>query len=167
MKALTALIATLLALLAPPAFAQEIADIAAQPDRAQLEQWKADGVTTVVNMRTPAEMEELDYDEAEAVRALGMNYVSIPFDSAAPSPKITEALGEALDGAEGKVALHCRSGSRAANALAALQMERGEADPETVESPDADLTLLASMLRQLSPRYREAMSRADCTGATC
>lgn len=152
---LAALAFALAALAALPAAAQEVADIAAQPDRAQLEAWKAAGITTVINMRTEAEMAELDYDEAAAVEALGMTYVAVPLDSANATPDVTAALGAALDGADGKVALHCRSGSRAANALAALAIERGEADPATVESPDPDLTLIGGLMRRLSPRYAE------------
>lgn len=147
-------------LIAAPAFAQDVTAIAAQPDRAQLEAWKAQGVTTVINMRPDSEMAEVDYDEKEAVEALGMTYVTVPFDRAEASPQITEALGAALDDADGKVALHCASGSRAANALAALRIERGDAEPGAVQSPAPGITLQPSLLRSLSPRYA-AMSRAD------
>ena len=153
-------IAALAFTLASPAFAQEVATVAAQPDQAMLEQWKAQGVTTIVNMRPDSDMAEVGYDEAAAARALGMNYVTVPFDQAEASPEITAALGAALDSADGKVALHCRSGSRAANALTALRIERGEADPLTAQSPAEGVVLLPSLLRKLSPRYREAMSRA-------
>lgn len=155
------LIAAFAVLLAAPAMAQEVATVAAQPDMAMLEEWKAQGVTTVINMRPESEMASVPYDEKAAVEALGMRYVVVPFDHADASPDITEALGEAIDGTGGKVALHCASGSRAANALAALRVERGEADPETVQSPAEGITLMASMMRRLSPRYAAAMSRAE------
>ena len=165
---MTWLAAALTLVLAWPAAAQEIATIAAQPDVATLEQWKADGVTTVINMRPDGEMAGLNYDEKAAVEALGMTYVSIPFAAADASPDVVAALAAALDGAEGPVALHCRSGSRAANALAALQVEQGVADPAALQSPAPDLALIPSMMRSLSPRYAEAMSRADCgDAATC
>lgn len=140
-------------ILAAPAFGQDVTAIAAQPDRAQLEAWKADGVTTIINMRPDAEMADVDYDEKAAALALGMDYVSVPFDRANVSPEITRALGAALDAADGRVALHCASGSRAANALAALRIERGEADPAMIESPAPGTALLPSLLRSLSPRY--------------
>lgn len=150
---LSVLALSLAPMLAAPALAQEVHAIAPQPDRAMLEQWKAEGVTTVINMRPDAEMAEVDYDEKAAVEALGMSYVTVPFDRTQASPAITEALGAALDSADGKVALHCASGSRAANALAALHIERGEAAPETVQSPAEGIGLLPSMLRGLSERY--------------
>lgn len=149
-RIVTALFA--LALVAP-ALAQEVHTIAEQPDQAMLEQWNAAGVTTVINMRPDEEMRGVAYDEKAAVEALGMRYVTVPFDRTQASPAITEALGAALDGADGKVALHCASGSRAANALAALQIERGEAQPETVQSAAPEIGLLPSMLRELSARY--------------
>ncbi len=157
------LIAAIACCLALPTAAQDvmrnIADVTGQPDTALLEQWKAQGVATVINMRTPEEMAALDYDEEAAVRALGMEYVSIPLSPGAPTPEIAAALAAALDAAEGPVALHCASGNRAANALAAIEIERG-ADPQSMESLVEGIGLNPGLLRGLSPRYAEAMSSA-------
>src|SRR5690606_40461728 len=127
----------------------------------QLEAWKAEGVTTVINMRTETEMAALDYDERAAVEALGMTYVAVPFSEA--SPDVTAALGAALDTADGKVALHCRTGTRVAHALAALRVERGEAEPDRLRSPAEGVQLTGNLLRQLSPRY----AAAEAEGAVC
>lgn len=76
-----------------------------------LQNMKADGVGTIVNFCHPA---ELVFDEAEAVRALGMDYeelvVSGPEDV---SPENAVRLREILERHAGKtIVMHCGSGNR-------------------------------------------------------
>lgn len=89
-----------------------------QPSRACLEAAREAGFDTVVNLRPPGEFD--GYDEADAVRALGMNYVCIPV--AGPSDldaAAVQALDDALAHAGDRpVLVHCASGNRVGALLA-------------------------------------------------
>ena len=52
--------------------------VAGQPSQADLALLAASGTGCVINMRTPEEMAEMEYDEAAEVTALGMRYVHLP-----------------------------------------------------------------------------------------
>jgi uncharacterized protein (TIGR01244 family) len=103
--------------------------IAGQPTEKALREMKARGVTTVVNLRMPNEMERVSFDEAALVRELGMRYVHIPVrdNTANPySPATVAAFAEAMRTSEGKVLLHCTVAWRASHLWAAyLIKERG------------------------------------------
>ncbi|WP_299322681.1 protein tyrosine phosphatase family protein [Parasphingopyxis sp.] len=96
--------------------------IASQPDEAGLARMAAAGVTTVINLRTPGEMERLSFDQAAAVERLGMRYVHVP-QGGSDYPATPEALAEvaaAIDEADGApVLLHCASSGRASHMFAA------------------------------------------------
>ncbi len=92
--------------------------LASQPDQQALQQAQQQGVTTVINLRGA---DELDWDEAAAVKALGMNYHNVGiskkgpgFDDAAMA-QITQLIHE-QKGAP--VFVHCSSGNRASAWLA-------------------------------------------------
>jgi uncharacterized protein (TIGR01244 family) len=141
------LIATLAAaaLLAAPAFAEDArltpveeghalvardgdVLIAAQPTPEDLDAWAAQGVTTVVNLRSQAETAALSFDPAAEAAARGLRYSAIPMGGAdGVSPDIVDQLAEILRDAEGPVVLHCRTGSRAAHAYAAYLQSEGKA----------------------------------------
>jgi uncharacterized protein (TIGR01244 family) len=104
--------------------------IGGQPTERALHQMKERGVTTVVNLRTPQEMEKyVAFDESTLVRQLGMKYVSIPLrgDSTYPySPEAVTKFDDAVKAANGKVLLHCTVGWRASHMWAAyLIRDRG------------------------------------------
>lgn len=104
--------------------------IAGQPTERGLRELKAQGVTTVVNLRTPSEMtSSVPFDEAGLVAELGMRYVYLPVrgDSAYPySPATLKQFAEAVSDAKGKVLLHCTIAWRASHLWAAyLISERG------------------------------------------
>lgn len=91
--------------------------IAGQPSRAALKKLKNQGVTAVINLRTTDEMadkKEVSYDEAKAVKELGLDYIHIPMSG---RKKYSEAsldeFIQAYDAHDGKVLLHCRSAKRA------------------------------------------------------
>ena len=84
-----------------------------QPSAEDLVRFRDLGVTTVINLRNP---DEVDWNEAAAVEALGMGYHQVPLmddlklqDSAI---KLIDELVREHDGQ--KVLLHCRSGNRVA-----------------------------------------------------
>lgn len=97
---------------------------AGQPTPADWAAIKALGVRTVVNLRTPAELQ--GRDEAAEVRAAGLAYVEIPVAGAdGINPDNARALHAALAPAHGDgVLVHCASGNRAGALLALEQAEQ-------------------------------------------
>ena len=92
--------------------------VSRQPDVATLEAARDAGVTTVINLRGP---DEMDWDEAAAVRALGLQYYNVPITGGGPSfdAAAIDEIGKAVAARRGgKVLMHCRSGNRAAAWLA-------------------------------------------------
>ena len=93
---------------------------AGQPQASDWPALRARGVATVINLRTPKEME--GRDEAAEVRAAGMRYLSMPV---AGADGITEAnarlLRDALGAADGPVLVHCASGNRVGGLLAVMR----------------------------------------------
>ena len=112
--------------------------IAGQPSEAGLEQMRAAGVTTVVNLRTDREMDDrsmVPFDEAALAAELGLTYVHIP--SGGPdtpyTPEMVDRFAEALASAEGKVLLHCTVAWRASHLYTAwLHRYRDLPVPEAV-----------------------------------
>ena len=93
----------------------------------------ARGVILVVNNR-PDHEETGQWNSAgleEAARAAGMDYVHIPIASQFSEDKVA-ALTEALLGAEGRVLIFCRSGTRATYLWALAQAKAGET-PEALD----------------------------------
>lgn len=96
---------------------------AGQPAPADWAAIRALGVRTVVNLRTPAELQ--GRDEAAEVRAAGLAYVEIPVAGAdGINPDNARALHAALAPAHGGVLVHCASGNRAGALLALEQAEQ-------------------------------------------
>jgi uncharacterized protein (TIGR01244 family) len=87
---------------------------AGQPEQPDFAEYAKLGVKVVINLRMPAEQEKLAFQEAEAAKAAGLQYVSVPFG---PTPPTDEDLAKIFPflknaGAE-KVLLHCASSNRA------------------------------------------------------
>ena len=97
--------------------------ITGQPTASALRELKRQGFTTVINLRTPAEMARIDFDEPALLRELGMRYVYLPMrgDAEFPyEPAAVTAFARALEEAEGsKVLLHCTVAWRASHLWAA------------------------------------------------
>jgi len=92
--------------------------IGGQPSQSALAALRELGVTAVVNLRTPAEMDDrqrVPYDEAAAVAELGMEYIAIPLGGAEHpyTPQAVDRLARALADRPGPVLLHCTIGWRA------------------------------------------------------
>jgi len=117
--------------------------IAGQPSREALAQLHGLGVTAVVNLRTPAEMEDrqrVPYDEAAAVAELGMEYVRIPLggDEHPYAPQAVDRLAKVLAEHRGPVLLHCTVGWRASYLwVAYLIREQGFALPDALARGEA------------------------------
>ena len=111
--------------------------IAGQPTEHALREMKKLGVTTVINLRMPQEMERIGFDEAKLVADLGMKYVHIPMRGGngeqAYSPQTLRKFSDATKTADGKVLLHCTVAWRASHIWAAyLIQERGVADADAL-----------------------------------
>jgi uncharacterized protein (TIGR01244 family) len=111
--------------------------IAGQPTEAALHEMKKRGVTTVINLRMPQEMERIGFDEAKLVGDLGMKYVHIPMRGGdgeqAYSPQTLRKFADAMKTADGKVLLHCTVAWRASHIWAAyLIQERGVPDADAL-----------------------------------
>jgi uncharacterized protein (TIGR01244 family) len=107
--------------------------IAGQPTERALREMRQLGVTTVINLRMPQEMERIGFDEPKLIKELGMTYVYIPMRGGdgenAYSPATLRKFADAMKAAEGKVLLHCTVAWRASHIWAAyLIQEHGIAD---------------------------------------
>lgn len=109
--------------------------ISGQPDKDSFAKLKSEGVTTIVNLRTPSEMENREYvpfDEQAVVDSLGMIYIYIPLggDEYPYTPEAVKKFADAVDNAEGKVLLHCTVARRASHMFAAYLIEYKNIPPE-------------------------------------
>lgn len=98
--------------------------IGGQPSEGALQRFHDLGVTAIVNLRTPAEMDDRDrvpFDEAAAVAALGMDYIHIPLggDDHPYDKAAVAAFASVLAEHEGPVFLHCTVAWRASYLWAA------------------------------------------------
>lgn len=102
--------------------------IGGQPTQKALREMKAQGVTTIVNLRSPSEMQRIGFDEEKLIGELGMKYVYLPVRGDAQFPYTPETLAkftEALKTAEGKVLLHCTVAWRASHLWGAYLIQVG------------------------------------------
>ena len=104
--------------------------VSGQPTARGLRDLQAQGVTVVVNLRTPEEMtRNVPFDEPALIKELGMRYVYLPVRGNAEypySPETLKKFAEAVSTANGKVLLHCTVAWRASHLWAAyLIQERG------------------------------------------
>lgn len=85
--------------------------LASQPDKADFTHAKEAGIKTVLNLR---QSDEMDWDEGELVRSLGMEYVHLPFR--APATLTDEVFDQArkllADKEKRPLLVHCASANR-------------------------------------------------------
>jgi uncharacterized protein (TIGR01244 family) len=102
--------------------------IGSQPSQEVLEFLAAQGYNTVISTRAP---DEIDWDEAAAVEALGLRFVNIPMPG--PEVVITDenvaAFDEVMRSGEGRMLLHCGSGNRVAGLWGVWLAEHEDIDP--------------------------------------
>jgi uncharacterized protein (TIGR01244 family) len=100
--------------------------ISGQPTERALRELRAQGVTTVVNLRSPPEMSRVPFDEAALVKELGMEYVYLPMRGTPElpySPAAVKSFATAMSNAKGKVLLHCTIAWRASHLWAAYLIQ--------------------------------------------
>jgi uncharacterized protein (TIGR01244 family) len=107
--------------------------IAGQPSEAALKRFKELGVTAVVCLRTPKEMDDratVPFDEAAAVAGLGLEYVHIPLGGKdfPYTPAAVERFAQVLAKHPGPVLLHCTVAWRASYMWTAYLIRYGGLD---------------------------------------
>jgi uncharacterized protein (TIGR01244 family) len=122
--------------------------IAGQPTERALRELKAKGVTTIVNLRMPAEMSRVGFDEAALAKDLGIRYVHIPMNGTADNPYGPTQLDEftaAMASADGKVLLHCTIAWRASHLWAAYLIRERNMSPAAVVAHARKINLMDEM----------------------
>ncbi|MGE0813818.1 MAG: sulfur transferase domain-containing protein [Vicinamibacterales bacterium] len=120
--------------------------IGGQPTEQALRDLKAQGVTTVVNLRMPEEMARIGFDEAALLKDLGMTYVHLPMNGSAANPYGPEALDRfaaVMASARGKVLLHCTVAWRASHLWAAYLIRDRRMPVDTALSQARSINLRA------------------------
>jgi uncharacterized protein (TIGR01244 family) len=118
--------------------------IGGQPTEEALRKLKAQGVTTIVNLRMPEEMTRVEFDEAALARQLGIKYVHIPMRGSAEhpyGPKQLDTFAATMASAEGKVLLHCTVAWRASHLWAAYLIRERKSPVETALSQARQINL--------------------------
>ncbi|MGY8985884.1 MAG: beta-lactamase hydrolase domain-containing protein [Sphingomonadales bacterium] len=87
-----------------------------QPSLEDIGKLKSMGYSVVVNLRGEGEFD--DFDEEKAVEGAGLKYINIPFQGMRGlTPENAKTLHDLIEGADGKVLLHCTIGMRAGSLL--------------------------------------------------
>ncbi len=106
--------------------------ISGQPTERGLRDLRAQGVTTVVNLRSPEEMSKrVPFDEAALVKELGMEYVYLPMRGTPEfpySPAAVKSFAAAMSSAKGKVLLHCTIAWRASHMCSRISVSAPSPD---------------------------------------
>ena len=89
--------------------------VSGQPSEALFRELADQGVTMVINCRTPLEMGSVPFSQGSLLRSLGVKLVDIPLGgNEGFEPQDVKALKEALaNHTGGKVLIHCAGGGRA------------------------------------------------------
>jgi uncharacterized protein (TIGR01244 family) len=138
--------------------------IGGQPTEKALRELSAQGVKTVVNLRTPPEMTgSVSFDEAALVKSLGMTYVNLPMRGTAEFPyahKAVEDLAAAMRATDGKLLLHCTVAWRASHLWAAYLIDQRHVPAETALAQTRAINLMDDM------RMSETQPLEDFLGRT-
>jgi uncharacterized protein (TIGR01244 family) len=123
--------------------------IGGQPTEKALREMKAQGVTTVVNLRSPEEMKTaVKFDEPALIQQLGMRYVYLPMRGTTELPYSPDAVAkfaDAVRSANGKVLLHCTIAWRASHLWAAYLIKERSVPIDTALANARAINLMDSM----------------------
>jgi uncharacterized protein (TIGR01244 family) len=117
--------------------------VSGQPSEAALRALAAQGVKSVINLRTQQEMDnrkQVPFDEAAIAKELGITYVHVPLGGPDTpyTPAALEQVIAAMKTADGKVLLHCTVAWRASHMWAAyLVKEKGMSYEDAVKAGEA------------------------------
>jgi len=110
-----------------------------QPTEADIAALKAQGVTTIINLRRPGEQSQpLDpVTQGEVVRRAGLAYVHIPVDPKNLDPSQVDEVARAIE-AGGHCYVHCGAGGRATtHALLSRAKAAGHSADEVLAKAEA------------------------------
>lgn len=117
--------------------------IAGQPSESAFREFAANGVTTVINLRTQPEMDnrnQVPFDEAELLKELNVNYVHIPLGGPDTpyTPAAIDQFAKAVEEADGDILFHCTVAWRASHLWAAyLVKHKGYTLEDAIAHADA------------------------------
>jgi uncharacterized protein (TIGR01244 family) len=138
--------------------------IGGQPTEKAIRDLHAQGVTTVVNLRSPEEMTKLvHFDEAALVKSLGMTYVYLPMRGTKElpySPKAVQELAAAMRSTKGKLLLHCTIAWRASHLWAAYLIEVRHVPVGTALAQARSINLMDEMRMSATQPLEEFLGRA-------
>ena len=119
-----------------------------QPSEAALKVFADAGYEAVIDLRGPDE--DRGYDEASAVEAAGLDYVTLPvLVSDGISVENAEKLDTLIEQYDGPVLVHCGSGNRVGALLAISKSLDGADDEEAIAyGRSAGLTRLERITRE-------------------
>ncbi len=121
---------------------------------------KADGFKTIINLRQPSEQGANIEQNAEAAKALGLNYVNIPVNSQSPDPKtVDQFLATIADQSNQPAYIHCGSANRVgAYWLVKRVLQDGWAVDKATEEAKL-IGLRSPVLEQFALKYIEDHKR--------
>ena len=134
--------------------------LSGQPTAADLATAKADGVQTVVTLRTPGEIE---WDEAAVVQELGLQYVEIPFRGAESlTDEIFDRIRQVLaDSNQHPVLLHCATANRVGAVWLPFRVLDQGVDLEQATQEAEQIGLRGPEYRQRAWEYIQQHQSAD------
>jgi len=112
------------------------------------------GFTTIVNLREASEP-GADIDaEASATKALGLNFVHIPFNVASPAPDVVERFLAAMNRPGSQPAfIHCAGGGRAATLWMIKRVKMDGWDRQRAIDEATALGMANERLKQFAINY--------------
>lgn len=123
-----------------------------QPTAAHVAALRGAGCQVILDNRDP--MEPRPFDEPQAVRAAGMEYVNIPITHGAVTVDTMQQVHAALKKLEGRKALlHCSSGNRTAAALIPYLILDKKMEEEAAVEIAMKMGLRSAELMELALEY--------------
>ncbi len=130
-----------------------------QPTKEEIRLFAEFGGKVVINARTLAEMEKLDFDEKEYVESLGMEYFHIPTSGSTFGYAMRDEFAAAMDSTFGEVLFHCRSGSRATAIYSLYAIEEYGLLHGVAIQQSLDLGMSAGMVKLIERTLMETPTR--------
>jgi protein tyrosine phosphatase (PTP) superfamily phosphohydrolase (DUF442 family) len=111
--------------------------IAGQPTESEIRSLSRRGISHVVNVRSPEEMNDktqVNFDEAKLVQELNITYDNLPIsgDKYPFRPEVLEAFAKIMHASKDSVLLHCKVGGRAQWLYAAYEVKYLGKSPDEV-----------------------------------
>jgi protein tyrosine phosphatase (PTP) superfamily phosphohydrolase (DUF442 family) len=102
--------------------------IAGQPTESEIRSLHQRGISHVVNVRSPEEMNDntqVNFDEAKLVHELNITYDNLPIggEKYPYRPEVLEAFAKIMQASKDSVLLHCKVGGRARWLYAAYEIK--------------------------------------------